>query len=904
MNPKASGSSAAVQGVPVCCVVFVFYNQEHEVEPMLQPFLEALGQLPVQIVIYDDGSTDGTHFVVESLIGQVDSDHIVFHKHDLRRGTGMCLNLALEDSPVKAFYYVDKHIDLNAEAFAAVLRELSYSQAAFTFPASNPALDPTQLAVKHASKKKVPASINYIIRKDRIRPDRLFFNPFLQNGHSAELLMRAGVSAKALEAPTFFQLPYNEEVYSDLTSQDSRLIIFHSQLSSTEVRGVGSQDDPDLLYEKAEALKADGRITAALELCDDILKKFPRHQHSLRLSVELLKRLKKYIEASERAKMIGQGVEPEAQVTTQKEERAPALRDDEDASSKPLDHEPVPVPVEVDEIFPAETGLPVSEGAGGAEPEEEALTEPFSEPKAREDDVPEDDDLETKSAKNAGDTAVAATEEDSENEYPEAGLTADETTDAAEDASDKSESAEEADEPESEQRAVPESEDERESEPEPEPEAEVPYVRPEAFRHSIIVPIAGFAMPAIEKLAISLHNFCDPADTELIIVDNACLDESWEYLQQMAEYHFFHARVITNPVNKGFTHAVNQGLKLAEGEYQVVMHADVTFRSDVVRQLADVLEANPDAAVVGPVTTDCMQEEQIRAVSLDVLETAETSWVDGFCFAMRAADDYRLDERFHYAWYETVDLCYRVQDEGRSVLIAAGVLVNHQYGLFTTQLGMPLYSDEFQRSLEVFSQKWVGEPALPQPGTSAALDELWELGALADPLKPSAKIKSRIAALLTNETETALKTLTDVTDYDLRNFIRALMVVNSRGLMRELEERLSGLPDPGFGVELLRFYFQHQIFSRCKKYIEMIHDQQPQLALLYALRIASKENDAELAPQYLSDYLEAYPASAEAYVIGAKMHAQHGNDELAASFLERAQQLDPFNREDSRASES
>ena len=899
MNPKASGSSAAVQGVPVCCVVFVFYNQEHEVEPMLQPFLEALGQLPVQIVIYDDGSTDGTHFVVESLIGQVDSDHIVFHKHDLRRGTGMCLNLALEDSPVKAFYYVDKHVDLNAEAFESVLRELSYSQAAFTFPASNPALDPTQLAVKHASKKKVPASINYIIRKDRIRPDRLFFNPFLQNGHSAELLMRAGVSAKALEAPTFFQLPYNEEVYSDLTSQDSRLIIFHSQLSSTEVRGVGSQDDPDLLYEKAEALKADGRITAALELCDDILKKFPRHQHSLRLSVELLKRLKKYIEASERAKMIGQGVEPEAQVTTKRGDDAPALRDDEDATSKPLAQEPEPEQAqdEVEEIFPAETALPESEDAGDPEPEEKTPAEAFSEPEVSRDDVPEDDDLETKSAKNAGDTAVAAAEEDSENENPEAELTADEAEDAADE-------PEENPEPDAASESEEMSESESEPESEPEPEAEVPYVRPESFRHSIIVPVAGFAMPAIEKLAISLHNFCDPADTELIIVDNACLDESWEYLQQMAEYHFFHARVITNPANKGFTHAVNQGLKLAEGEYQVVMHADVTFRSDVVRQLADVLEANPDAAVVGPVTTDCMQEEQIRAVSTDVLETAETSWVDGFCFALRAADDYRLDELFHYAWYETVDLCYRVQDEGRSVLIAAGVLVNHQYGVFTAQLGMPLYSDEFQRSLEVFSQKWVGEPALPQPGASAALDELWELGALADPLKPSAKIKSRIAALLTNETETALKTLTDVTDYDLRNFIRALMVVNSRGLMRELEERLSGLPDPGFGVELLRFYFQHQIFSRCKKYIEMIHDQQPQLALLYALRIASKENDAELAPQYLSDYLEAYPASAEAYVIGAKMHAQHGNDELAASFLERAQQLDPFNREDSRASES
>lgn len=861
---------------------------------MLQPFLAAIRELPLQLFIYDDGSTDGTHFVVESLIGQVDSDRIVFHKNDLRRGTGMCLNLALEDSPVKTFYYVDKFFDLNVHAFAAVLRELSYSQAAFTFPASNPALDPTQLAIKHASKKKVPASINYIIRTDRIRPDRLFFNPFLQNGHAAELLMRAGVSAKALEAQTFFQLPYNEEVYSDLTSQDSRLIIFHSQLSSTEVRGVGSQDDPDLLYEKAEALKADGRIGDALELCDAILKRFPRHQHSLRLSVDLLKRLKKYIEASERAKMIGLGVTPVADKPDKAGEEP--LSPDEIAQETGGAGPQQPAEQD-DDLAPTEAGL--QEPAGDVA-EEVGLSEPA--------DVPEEEGTELKQASEGTDGADRAevTDEVIEEEKPEdeslnPELPSADAVDAAEPVQDGAESD---DEPDSEVEVEEESEPESEQKPVPEPEPEATYERPASFRHSIIVPVAGFAKSAIEKLAISLHNFCDPADTELIIVDNACLDDSWEYLQQMADYHFFHIRVITNPVNKGFTHAVNQGLKLAEGAFQVVMHADVTFRSDVVRQLADVLEANPDAAVVGPVTTDCMQEEQIRAVSQEVLETAETSWVDGFCFAMRAADDYRLDERFHYAWYETVDLCYRVQDEGRSVLIATGVLVNHQYGVFTSQLGVPLYSDEFLRSLEVFSQKWVDEPALPQQGASAPLDELWELGALVDPLKPSPKLKSRIAALLNTELETALKTLTGVTDYDLRNFIRALMAVSNRGLMREMEERLSSLPDPGFGVELLRFYFRNQIYSRCRKYVEMIREQHPQLALLYALRIAWKENDAELAPQYLSDYLEAYPACAEAYLIGAKMHEQHGNDELAASFLERAQQLDPFNREESRASES
>lgn len=842
---------------------------------MLQPFLEAIRQVPLQILIYDDGSTDGTTFVIESLIGQLDSDNIVFHKHDLRRGTGICLNLALEDSTVNAFYYVDKHFDLNTESFGAVLRELSYSQAAFTFPASNPALDPTQLAVKHASKKKVPASINYIIRKDRIRPDRLFFNPFLQNGHSSELLMRAGVSAKALEASTFFHLPYNEEVYSDLTSQDSRLIMFHSQLSNTEIRGVGSHEDPDLLYEKAEALKSDGRIAAALELCDEVLKRFPRHQNTLKLSVELLKRLKKYIEASERSKLIGMGLDPEH------------AGKPKEASQQP---EPEPEPEAVDDAEDAgnaaEPALPADETV--VEPKTDALHDGTSSEEGDNDDV---EDEETAAA----DAHLKAEAEGDDEETSET---------APQDEADSD--AEEAPESDSEPQEDEENEDdaggaEGETETEPEPEEEIPYERPEHFRHSIIVPVAGFAKPSLEKLSLCLHNFCDPADTELIVIDNACLDDSWEYLQQMADYNFFHVRVITNPVNKGFTHAVNQGIKAAEGDFVVVMHADVTFRRDVVRLLADVLEANPEAAIAGPVTTDCMQEQQIRAVAKSPLEVLETSWIDGFCFVLRASDDNRLDERYHYAWYETIDLCYRLKDEGRKILIAAGVLVNHEYGVFTEQLGVPLFSDEFLKSLGVFSQKWAGEPELPQPESAEhRIEEIWLLGDLVDPLKPAAKIRERISALMDDKLETELKTIRDVTDHDLRNFIRAMMAVNNRGLMRDLEERLSGLSDPGFGVELLRFYFQNQIFSRCKKYIEMLQDQLPQLALLYALRIAWKENDAELAPKYLSDYLLAYPACAEAHYIGAKMHERDGNDEIAGSFMERARLLDPFNRDENR----
>ncbi|AXJ02415.1 Tetratricopeptide repeat-containing protein [Cyclonatronum proteinivorum] len=895
MNPKASGTSAA-QGQPECCCVFVFYNQEHEVEHLLQPFLEALAVLPLQILIYDDGSTDGTPFVIESLIGQAESDHIIFHKHDLRRGIGQCLNLALEDCSTKAFYYVDKHSTLKTEVFASLLRELSFSQAAFTFPASNPALDPTQLAIKHASKKKVPASINYIIRKDRIRPDRLFFNPFLHNGHSAEMLMRAGVSAKALEAPTFFQLSYNEEVYSDLTTQDSRLIMFHSQLSDSEVRGVGSNEDPDLLYEKAEALKSDGRIAAALELCDDILKRFPGHQNSLRLSVELLKRLKKYIEASERSKMIGRDV------TRDEKESAPEIDNGDstgNSTEAPTDAAESEPESDIDQTsgIKTEHTSGAEDGTGSHIPEPQTAT-------AADDDGDEETEVGYDEDPAVDEQAAGREETDT---LPEPAGIAQEAV---------KESAAETDSDAETETANPETkafEEDAGTEPyadtdtaaqhdtgaETKEEPEAPYERPDHFRHSIVVPVAGFAMQAFEDLVTCLHNFCDPSDTELIIVDNACLDDTWEYLQEMQAHHFFHVRIITNTVNKGVSHALNQGIQAAEGDYVVVMHADVTFKSDVVRQLSTILEHNPEAALAGPVTTNAMQEEQVRAVAQNPEEVLETNWVDGFCLAMRAADENRFDERFHFAWYETTDLCYRKLDEGHKILIATGVLVNHAYGTFTRQLGVSLYSDEFLRSLDVFTQKWIGEAEVPELSDAHPLEQIWQLGETVDPLKPSKKIQEKINALLTDRLATELKNLQDVTDYDLRNFIRALMAVNNRGLMRDLEELLSSLPDPGFGVELLAFYYRNQIFSRCRKYIDMLQDQLPHVALMYALRIAWKENDIETASTRLAEYLEAYPASAEAHFIAAKLYERQGGTEQAAAFMERAQTLDPSVSEES-----
>ena len=62
---------------------------------------------------------------------------------------------------------------------------------------------------------------------------------------------------------------------------------------------------------------------------------------------------------------------------------------------------------------------------------------------------------------------------------------------------------------------------------------------------------------------------------ELIAVDNGSTDGTGSYLAGVQDGASVPVTVITNPTNRGFPAAVNQGLKAARGEYLVLLNNDV-----------------------------------------------------------------------------------------------------------------------------------------------------------------------------------------------------------------------------------------------------------------------------------------------------------------------------------------
>lgn len=74
-------------------------------------------------------------------------------------------------------------------------------------------------------------------------------------------------------------------------------------------------------------------------------------------------------------------------------------------------------------------------------------------------------------------------------------------------------------------------------------------------------------------------------DIELIVVDNASVDESVSLVSAMAD------RLIRNDTNRGFSVAVNQALAIAKGEFVQLVNPDAFLEPEYIAKLVAALDA-------------------------------------------------------------------------------------------------------------------------------------------------------------------------------------------------------------------------------------------------------------------------------------------------------------------------
>ncbi len=82
------------------------------------------------------------------------------------------------------------------------------------------------------------------------------------------------------------------------------------------------------------------------------------------------------------------------------------------------------------------------------------------------------------------------------------------------------------------------------------------------------------------------------APWELIVVDNGSTDGTGDYLAGVQDAASVPVTVIANAANRGFPAAINRGLKVARGEYLVLLNNDVVVTDSWLDQLIALASAS------------------------------------------------------------------------------------------------------------------------------------------------------------------------------------------------------------------------------------------------------------------------------------------------------------------------
>jgi GT2 family glycosyltransferase len=193
------------------------------------------------------------------------------------------------------------------------------------------------------------------------------------------------------------------------------------------------------------------------------------------------------------------------------------------------------------------------------------------------------------------------------------------------------------------------------------------------------------APPNVAALGDSLTAALDGRDGELVVALNG-IDAATAGVPG-------HARTVDLSVNRGVAPAWNAAAHAAAGEILVFCNDDVQLGPGSLAQLADALERQPDAGVVGPVGSrwDLVSAKHLAWVKQDgapanALSACEV--VSGFLFACRRKSWEAVggfDEFYAPASWEEVDFCTAVRAGGARCLAVAGVDCQHEWGVSRRQ---------------------------------------------------------------------------------------------------------------------------------------------------------------------------------------------------------------------------
>lgn len=109
-----------------------------------------------------------------------------------------------------------------------------------------------------------------------------------------------------------------------------------------------------------------------------------------------------------------------------------------------------------------------------------------------------------------------------------------------------------------------------------------------------IVIVSFNAATYLKECLESIFNFTKNTSFEIIVVDNASMDDSVKVASG-----FKNVQVVANKNNRGFGVGVNIGLKKATGKYILILNPDILFLEDSIGKMLAWMEEHGDVGLAG-----------------------------------------------------------------------------------------------------------------------------------------------------------------------------------------------------------------------------------------------------------------------------------------------------------------
>lgn len=240
----------------------------------------------------------------------------------------------------------------------------------------------------------------------------------------------------------------------------------------------------------------------------------------------------------------------------------------------------------------------------------------------------------------------------------------------------------------------------------------------------------------LEQTILSVYKSNVNFEYEIFVVDNNSSDDSLKMLAQK----FSKVDVIANKDNVGFSKANNQAIKLAKGEFILLLNPDTIIQEDTLQRCIDKMESDTNIGGLGVKMYDgagnFLPESkrgfpsplaafakmsglsklfpksktfgQYHLTYLDKNQSYEIDVLSGACMLLRKSvlDKVGLLDEDYFMYGEDIDLSYRIKQAGFKNYYFADTSIIHFKGE-STKKGSLNYIKVFYNAMIIFANKHV-----------------------------------------------------------------------------------------------------------------------------------------------------------------------------------------------------